>query len=180
MSPAEKRRARIRASLVLTLFMVFGAVGLWYATREMWVPDLSVMRAQTLTNEEAAPFPTQTIDDFRSYPFVHRAYKLMGEGQYREAEIYLARAREANPTRAHVWVVSAQAALQAGNAGKAITYANEAVQRDDANARAVLYRAIALDVAGEKVAARVDYSAALSIGGLTDTEARLAEVVLAR
>ncbi len=180
MSPAQKKRARIRASLLLTLIMVFGAVGLWFATKEMWIPDLSVMRAQTLTNEQAAPFPTQTMADFRSYPFVHRAYALMAQGEYAEAEVHMARAREINPDRAQVWIISAQAALQAGEPLKAAGFADRAARASAEDGRALLYRAIARDVAGEVVAARADYVSALEAGGLTDAERALAEKVLAQ
>lgn len=178
MSPSEKRRARIKASVLLTAVMVFGAVGIWFATKEMWIPDLSVMRAQTLTDEQPTPFPTRTMADFKSYPFIHRAYGLMADGRYQEAEIYLARARETNPDRAQVWIISSQAALQSGKVAQATAFANDAVSRDASSGRAVLYRAIALDVAGEVVAARVDYAAALAVGGLTTAEQDLARKAL--
>ncbi|MEP0067979.1 tetratricopeptide repeat protein [Pyruvatibacter sp.] len=178
MSPSEKRRARIKTSLVLTAFMVFGAVGIWFATKEMWVPDLSVMRAQTLTDEQADSIPTKTMADFKSYPFIHRAYGLMADGQYVEAEIYLARARATNPDRAQVWIISSQAAIQSGRTAQAAEFASEAAARDATSGRAILYRAIARDVAGEVVAARVDYAAALAAGGLTQAERELAQKTL--
>lgn len=180
MSPSQKRRARLRASLLLTAAMIFGGIGLWFATKEMWIPDLSVMRGETLAGEPVTSFPTRTLDDFRSYPFIHRAYALMMAGEYAEAEIYLARARQANPARAETWLASAQAALQRGDARRAEAFADRAVAASGGSAQALLYRAIARDVAGEVVAARADYAAALSAGGLTAEEKRLASQTLGR
>ncbi len=139
-------------------------------TEDSYPRILLVQGSETRSDE-----PTSLFKQFRSYPLVDRAQRLMDRGAFDQAREFLDRAIEQDPNNPRIWRVSALLELRRDNPKVAEEHATRALELDDTNAIARLYRGMARGQLENPEGAKSDLTAALGSKQLTRAEKTMAE-----